>query len=199
MKKSLYIFRHGETDWNKAKRFQGHSDIDLNDLGRAQAEALQRLLKRLNPQIIFSSDLSRAVNTAKIAAALIDVKILTTPDLREANLGDMEGMLRDDIVAKYGEGFIEQWFDPNHTDFTFPGGESKTSHLERLIRTIEEYMSQHPEYERYGISTHGGSVHRLIHHCSNAPKERLFVTNGTLYEIEVNVVSGEWLYKGQLS
>ncbi len=199
MKKTLYVFRHGETDWNKAKRFQGHSDIDLNELGRAQAEVLQHLLKRLRPQIIFSSDLSRAVNTAKIAAALIDVQIITTPDLREANLGEMEGMLREEIIDKYGEGFIEKWFDPGHKDFVFPGGESKVDHLDRLIRTIEEYMSLHPEYERYGISTHGGSVHRLIHHCSNAPTERIFVTNGTLYEIEVNVVTGDWHFRGQLS
>ena len=203
-KKSLYIFRHGETDWNKAKRFQGHSDIDLNDLGREQAANLQSILAHVHPQVILSSDLSRAHNTAKIAATKLlavqpEIRIITTPDLREAHLGDVEGLERDVIVERYGEGFIEKWFDPLHIDFAFPNGETKADHLERLIRTINWLLETYSEFDRFAISTHGGSVHRLIHHCKNPPQDRVFVTNGSLHEIEVELPSKQWVYRGQRS
>ena len=204
MKKTLYIFRHGETDWNKAKRFQGHSDIDLNDLGREQASALQSVLAQVHPQLIVSSDLSRAYNTAVIAAQKLmnvkpDLKILKTPLLREAHLGDVEGLERDVIAQRYGPDFIEKWFDPNFHDFQFPNGESKSDHMARLVKVIDQILTDHSHFERFGISTHGGSVHRLIHYCENRPEERIFITNGSLHEVEIDVVARRWLYKGQLS
>lgn len=206
MTKTLYILRHGETDWNKAKRFQGHSNIDLNDLGREQAAALQDILAHVQPEIIVSSDLSRAHNTAKIAAQklLLDkpnTQIITTPLLREAHLGDVEGLERETISERYGADFIEKWFDPNVQDFSFPRGESKSAHLSRLLRSISDLLDAHSHLSRFAISTHGGSVHRLIHFCENRPQERLFVSNGSLHEIELTFgQSGStprWLYKGE--
>lgn len=205
--KSLYIFRHGETDWNKAKRFQGHSDIDLNDLGREQAAALQPRLEQVRPQLILSSDLSRAFNTARIAAVNLlkvqpQVEIVTTPTLREAHLGDIEGLERDVIIERFGDGFLEKWFDPHCHDFSFPGGESKADHLRRMIETINEMLKTYSHFNRFAISTHGGSVHRLVHHCENPPQERIWVTNGSLHHIEVDVSGGidqmKWFYRGQI-
>lgn len=189
--KRLFVFRHGETDWNVAKRFQGHSDIPLNANGIRQAESLRPLMKTLAPQAVFSSDLSRAFETAKIATQDLGIHIETAPELREARLGDVEGMLKDEIIARWGEGFIERWFDANDLDFTFPNGESKTSHSERMIKAIEKFIEEHPNFSRIAISTHGGSVHRLIHSCENPPKEAIWVKNANVFEIELRPRDGE--------
>src|SRR5688572_15424188 len=140
--KRLFVFRHGETDWNVAKRFQGHSDIPLNENGTKQAESLRQLMQSLAPQIVLSSDLSRAFETAKIAVQDLKIHIEAAPELREANLGDVEGMLRDEIIAKWGEGFIERWFDATDLDFVFPNGETKIEHSDRMILAIENFISE---------------------------------------------------------
>ena len=97
----IYIFRHGETDWNRERRFQGHTDVPLNLKGREQALELKSHLQRLNPEIILSSDLSRALETAKIASEGMSIPIHISESLREARLGAPEGMLRDEILKKY--------------------------------------------------------------------------------------------------
>jgi broad specificity phosphatase PhoE len=205
--KRLFIFRHGETDWNVAKRFQGHSDIPLNAKGMHQAESLRPLMQLLAPQIVLSSDLSRAFETAKIAVQDLNIHIEAAPELREANLGDVEGMLRDEIVAKWGDGFIERWFDAKDLDFTFPNGETKIEHSDRLILAIETFIYEHSKFERFAISTHGGSVHRLIHSCENPPKESLWVKNANVFEVELRplaaasadgVTEYKWYFVGHI-
>jgi probable phosphoglycerate mutase len=200
----LFVFRHGETDWNKQKRFQGHSDVPLNAKGLQQAESLRPLMQTLSPQIALSSDLSRAFDTAKIAMQDLGIHIETAPELREARLGDVEGMVRDDIIAKWGEDFLERWFDAGDLDFVFPNGESKPEHSQRLISAIEEFVDEHGKFERFAISTHGGSVHRLIHSCVNAPQESLWVGNANVFEIELQPAKSgsatkyEWYFIGHI-
>lgn len=198
--KRLYVFRHGETDWNRQKRFQGHSDVPLNENGILQAESLRPLMQQLRPQIVFSSDLSRAFETAKIATQDLNLHIETAPDLREARLGDVEGLLRDEVLARWGEDFIERWFDAEDLEFVFPNGESKMQHSQRLKSAIEQFVHEHSQLERFAISTHGGSVHRLIHSCSNPPQESLWIGNANVFEIVLQPQKDHfhWLFVGHI-
>ncbi|MES2962240.1 MAG: histidine phosphatase family protein [Bdellovibrionota bacterium] len=182
--KTLFIFRHGETDWNKAGRFQGNTDIPLNETGRRQAEALRRFFAVNRVDAFMSSDLSRALETAKIAGLDHSVPLVVDRRLRETSLGQAEGLTREEIVTRMGADVLEHWAEvfPPNPDFRFPGGESKAEHLARLLEGIEDVVKKHP-YERWGIASHGGAMRRLIHHLSPDMDSPVMVANGVVYEM----------------
>jgi len=101
----LYLARHGETDWNAAQRFQGWSDIPLNEVGRKQAAALADRLSVQYFDVVYCSDLQRAIETAKMIVKLSDCKpnLHSDPRLREVHFGDWEGLTYDAIKEKYPE------------------------------------------------------------------------------------------------
>ena len=92
----ITTIRHGETDWNVAKRVQGHTDIELNQTGLNQAERLAKRLAAEPCDIIYTSDLLRARKTAEIINTQHGVKLITSPNLRETNLGKFEGQCLTD-------------------------------------------------------------------------------------------------------
>ena len=93
MKQDFYIFRHGQTDYNIEKRVQSFLDIPLNAQGIAQAQALAENLSNIKFDCIYSSTLSRALDTAKIVIGNRKIKIITEPGLRERNLGMLSGKI----------------------------------------------------------------------------------------------------------
>lgn len=196
----LFIFRHGETDWNKESRFQGHTDIPLNAKGIAQAQELAVEVKSIQPEIILTSDLNRAKHTAQIVNESLGVPVIESPMLRECRLGEPEGMLRSEIDQKYGAIAWQKWLSVKSVDqdFSFPKGESKREHLQRQVNFIELFMSNHSNVSRVAISTHGGSLRRLVHHCQNAPLEPIAIPNCALYQVVYDSVKREWLYQGAL-
>ena len=95
------LVRHGETAWNAETRLQGHVDIPLNDIGRAQAQAAALSLATQNFDALYSSDLSRAVETAAAAGARLGLEVLPTQSLRERRLGGFQGLTRAEAQARY--------------------------------------------------------------------------------------------------
>ncbi|NJO82567.1 MAG: histidine phosphatase family protein, partial [Blastochloris sp.] len=89
---TLWLVRHGVTDWNEQKRYQGHSDIGLNDTGKRQAQQIAQRLASEKLHVIFSSDLTRAMETAEIIAAPHKLTIQPEPNFRETNFGLFEGL-----------------------------------------------------------------------------------------------------------
>ena len=89
----LFLFRHGQTDWNREGRLQGHTDTPLNAAGLAQAEALAKRLLAHRLDAVVSSDLTRALTSARIIAEVSGVPLLTDPGLREVSVGLAEGKL----------------------------------------------------------------------------------------------------------
>jgi len=120
----LYILRHGETEWNRSGRLQGHLDSPLTALGRRQAEAQNALLKCHAPAdaVAISSDSARSVLTARIALAGLDLPLSRDARLREVALGDWQGMTLDEIQRDWG--FLIEGRDPFDWKFDAPGGES---------------------------------------------------------------------------
>lgn len=196
----LFVFRHGETDWNRERRFQGHTDIPLNETGRRQAQELKKILEPCAPQVFLTSDLSRARETAEIVNSSLKSPLFMDTALRECKLGDCEGMLRDDFAALYGESVWEKWssVQEEDKDFGFPNGETKRIHLARMLNHLEEFCRGNPQYKKVAVSTHGGSLRRLIHNCQGAPDAPAAFHNCVLYKISFDLKSGAWLFGGQL-
>ncbi len=101
----LYLARHGQTDYNVQRRFQGRIDIPLNATGELQAKALARAMQQIKPDVVFASPLGRAVATAQATADLFDLSVQTDERLVERSFGLWEGLSREDISSRYPE----QW------------------------------------------------------------------------------------------
>jgi len=97
----LLLWRHGRTAWNAQRRMQGHQDVPLDDVGCAEAARSAVLLAAEQPDLIVSSDLSRARDTAAALAELTGLPVRVDPRLRESNLGRWEGLTFDEVVARF--------------------------------------------------------------------------------------------------
>jgi broad specificity phosphatase PhoE len=181
----VWIFRHGQTDWNAQGRFQGHTDVPLNETGRAQARGLAEKLKDSGIEAIVSSDLSRARETAEIVAALLAVPVFSDPDLREAFLGEAQGMTYDEIRARFGEDLTSRWRSdhPTDADVSYPGGETAAQVVARSFRAIERFLDR-GEYGRIGISAHGGVIRRVMQSLRPPGSPPVLIPNAVVYRLE---------------
>lgn len=162
MRKDFYIFRHGETDYNKEKRWQGCGiDTDLNENGIRQAHELAEVLAPKNLQIVYSSCLKRAVETAEIVAKASGVAVKKIEDLREGCFGEAEGMRKVEVAEKYPEIF-ELWYDDetDYMDVAFPGGETKHEMQERMYNIFEKLLNTAEDV--IGVASHGSSIRYFL-------------------------------------
>lgn len=199
----VFLIRHGETDWNLDRRFQGQTDIPLNQTGEAQALELGQKLLQLRPDVIFSSDLQRALRTAELANRELRVQIHKHAGLREGNLGQMEGRYRDDVIATLGPENWAKWSsgDPAHLDFALPGGETKRQVLERAIASIKELLASYHHATRIAVCSHGGVVSRLASHAMVSPTPNvspLSLKNCAIHEVEYDGTADLWSYIRQI-
>jgi probable phosphoglycerate mutase len=152
----LIAVRHGETTWNVDGRIQGHLDIGLNDAGRAQARKVAAALAGSEPiSHIYSSDLSRALDTARTLADQTGVPLTATAALRERCFGALQGRTFADITTadpEQGERWRKR--DPDWTP-PGPGGESLRSLRERIAHTVDALAAQHTG-QTIALFTHGG-------------------------------------------
>ena len=194
---TFYLFRHGETDWNSKGLVQGHSNIPLNDKGRGQAAELTKKLKELDLEIIFSSDLDRAHETAMIAKGNLDLEIEKTDQLREAFFGEAEGLTFDEVKERWGEIIHKfRFYKAEYGDISFPGGESRGASIERMKAFIYK-VKDSGKYSRVGISTHGGVIRNLLQSFQNTDNpEAIQIPNCVLYE--VTICGGEISVQGPL-
>jgi 2,3-bisphosphoglycerate-dependent phosphoglycerate mutase len=155
----LLLIRHGETDWNLARRIQGHTDIALNQTGHAQALALAAALAELHKRqpfdALYSSDLQRALQTAAPAAAALMLQIRQDARLRERHYGVLEGLDAAEQLRKFPEETrLLQARDP---DYTLPGGESRNTFFARVLQALHEIAARHGG-QRILVVTHGGAL-----------------------------------------
>jgi glucosyl-3-phosphoglycerate phosphatase len=123
----LVLWRHGQTVWNAERRFQGQSDIPLDEMGQAQADRAARLLAGLRPDLIVSSDLSRAASTAAALARLAGLEVTLDKDLRERHGGCWEGLTDTEIRARYPAA---------HASWNSPDGEPSLVVAERVAGAL---------------------------------------------------------------
>jgi 2,3-bisphosphoglycerate-dependent phosphoglycerate mutase len=143
---TILLARHGETDWNRERRFQGWADPRLNGTGRAQAELLARQLEETPFDAVYSSDLRRAHETAEIVAAPHGVPVLTDPGLREVDVGPLTGLTWTEVQERFGD--------------ERPLGETREQHHARVRAAVERIARRHAGH-RILIVTHGGTMRAL--------------------------------------
>ena len=120
----LIIVRHGQSIGNANRIFLGHTDLDMSEHGYLQVNATAEHLKNEKIDVIYSSDLIRAYNTAVPHAKLRNLEIKTSKNLREAYVGLWENQAKDDIIAKWGREMFEIYWSEHFGTFVFPEGES---------------------------------------------------------------------------
>ncbi len=164
----IYITRHGETEWNAEGRIQGHTDVPLSERGREQAQMLARRLSRVRIDAAYSSDLSRAAETARVALVERDISIDFTEELREYNKGVFEGLTETEYRDKYPE-----LYEPsmaNDLDFAPPNGETIRETSARLDGIVQRVKWTHMD-ENVLIVGHGGSLRAGIVSLLDLPLE----------------------------
>ena len=154
---TIFLARHGESDWNVEKRFQGHSDRPLTERGREQAHALADLLASEKIDAVYTSPLSRARETAEIVAARAGLEPVALPELREVDTGSWSGLSRVDVEARFPEGFA-RWRSGGSG---WEDGETYQQMAERVIGALRTIAEDHPN-GRVLIISHGGPI-RAIH------------------------------------
>lgn len=159
----LILVRHGQTSYNVEFRYQGHTDIPLNEVGLAQAATLQTRLSGYKLDAVFSSDLQRAQRTAEIALENhpSGLKPQATALLREVNGGGFEGLSWSEISEKYPE-LSARWRE-NRATISPPDGENLTEVAARLSRFLDQIMEEYPaEDQTILVVAHGGTIGILI-------------------------------------
>lgn len=162
----LCLVRHGQTDWNLEGRYQGQSDVPLNENGRAQAKSLAEQLKDQTFAAIYSSDLMRARDTAETVANHLGLPVQIEPRLREINQGEWEGVLVEDIKARYAEIWSQRTEDP--ASVRPPGGETVGEVAERVYAALDDIARRHPS-ENVLIVSHGLAIATAICRARGIP------------------------------
>jgi probable phosphoglycerate mutase len=154
---TILLARHGESDWNVEQRWQGHADRSLTARGRAQARALADRLDGYPLTAIYSSDLRRALDTARAVAERRGLEVTARVDLREVDVGSWSGRSRAELAA----GFPEQLARWERGSQGWEGGESYEEMAARIVRAVGEIAAAHSG-EHVLVVSHGGTV-RAVH------------------------------------
>ena len=188
----VYLARHGESDWNAANRFQGHSDRPLTELGRQQAEALaDELAAVAELRAIYTSPLRRALDTAAVVGARTGLEPVPLRDLLEVDVGTWAGLSRSEVEAHFPAAF-RRWLDGGEG---WEDGESYAAMSARVLAALLQAAETHRD-EQILVVSHGGPIraiqaaaagmdvhaYRKLHRVErNAQLSRVTVTDGRLH------------------
>ena len=202
MKRTLVLVRHGETLWNREGRFQGHTDIALSDLGRAQARALRARLALSHAHLfdddqtaILTSDLQRARETAEIAFGTTGRTLHVRRELREFCYGVFEGLTRREIDERF-PGVMAAWLAGDRA-FAVEGGESRAEVHARVHSAVHTFLSEVSQ-RHIVIVAHGGVIRQLLSVCFDDSDEPRGLGFGNTATHVIQIDPRAWSYIGQL-
>lgn len=180
----LMLVRHGETDWNAQRRFQGQSDVPLSELGRQQVELLAERLAGHQIDAIYASDLMRAWETARIIASKSGLKVSSEPRLRELKFGILEGLTFEEAQAQYPE-MIAAWLGDLHQPPE--GAETIERFNTRIVSLLDDLKREHDE-QIVLLVAHGGPLSELLRAVLElSPEKRWYLEldNASLTEVTI--------------
>jgi alpha-ribazole phosphatase len=151
----VWLVRHGETQWNRDQRIQGHLDVELTERGREQARRLAAWMAAERLDAVYSSDLQRARETAEILAAGRAQPVTIEPRFRESGFGVFQGLTTAEIAERFPEAF--QAWRADALRHRPPGGETLEDLWERCYAALREHLPKHPG-GRVAVVAHGGPV-----------------------------------------
>ncbi|MHA1221918.1 MAG: histidine phosphatase family protein [Candidatus Heimdallarchaeaceae archaeon] len=158
----IFLVRHGETDHNKERVIMGQLDIHLNKMGRMQSERLMKALENKNIEVIYTSDLSRAVETAEIINKELKVPLILSKGLREHTLGKLDGITIREFLEKFTSVMeFEKHILPE-------GGEKIDVFKERVWKEFQNIIQREKSKKNILVVSHGGSMRVIIQKILNA-------------------------------
>lgn len=163
----ILLARHGETDWNRIGRWQGHADPPLNDTGRRQAAELAEQLVGDGVAAVYASDLQRASETARVVGDRLGLAVVEDAALREIDVGSWSGHTRAEVQELYPEGFA-RWLDGEIGH----DGETREELTDRVVGAVERIADAHPG-ETVVVVTHGGAIRALRRHAAGDPGDSI--------------------------
>lgn len=169
------MWRHGQTAWNLEGRFQGQSEVPLDEIGLEQARDSARILAALEPAAIVSSDLGRACATAAELAALTGLPVSYDPGFRETYLGEWEGCDRAEVEARF-PGEAAAWLAGGLE--RRGGGEHMTEVADRAVAAALKAVDELSERQTLVVVTHGGSGRVLLAQLMGLPADHWRVLGG---------------------
>lgn len=162
----ICIIRHGETDWNVEKRIQGHTDIPLNETGRAQALAMAFNAAHQRFNAIYSSDLLRATETARLLAQREDHEVRLLPQLRERHYGIFQGITAAEAAALHPDAYAH--YVDRDMEYGFETGESLREFADRVADGID-WLVRHHRGQTIAAVSHSGVLDVIYRRCTGRP------------------------------
>lgn len=154
----VYLIRHGETDWNAERRWQGTIPTELNSLGYQQAQLLSQHLAHVSFSAIYASNLPRAYQTAQVLSESSNKPVQIETDLQEVNVGILQGHTGEELRAQYPDVFAE-WIGGS-MDFVPPNGESRLAGQLRMLKIFHEIVAR--DHGIVAMVSHGGTIRLLL-------------------------------------
>ena len=195
----IFLVRHGQSIGNEKREFLGHTDKDLSSLGYDQAARTAEFLAYEIIDVVYSSDLIRAYNTALPHAEMRNLKVIPEKELREIYAGKWEGMRVADIMSEYPSEFIDGWRS-NFGIFTIPGGESIPSLAERIYNAILDIANKN-RGKAILIGCHAAAIRSFWGKLTEIPPRELASSLSFPLNASVSTVyfDGEKLIPGEYS
>lgn len=165
---TVFLARHGETDWNVTGRWQGHTDRPLSTRGRGQAEELAERLADIRLDAVYTSDLRRAWETAAPIARRLGLEPRQLPELREVDVGSWAGLTREEAAHRYPDGY-RRW---QEWGTGWDDGETYEQMAERVVGAVKRLAADHSG-GRLLVVSHGGAL-RAVHACASGVDIRAF-------------------------
>lgn len=156
----LYLLRHGETEWNKLGKFQGLTDVSLNERGLSQARDSALAALGWEHSVIYASSLTRTVQVAEEIRKLSGAPVVTDPGLRELSLGDLEGVTGAEMRAGWPE--VYRAWRENPANVTMPNGETLAQLQKRAWQSVLEIEKAHPDVPGVVVVSHNFTIRSLI-------------------------------------
>jgi probable phosphoglycerate mutase len=159
----LYLVRHGQSAGNAEGRFGGHGTTPLSELGRRQAQLAANALAKERVQVIYSSDLQRAVESAEPLAKLLKLEVHTSKAFRERHVGVLEGLTFDESKAQHPNDYYA--LVNRNVDHVISGGESYRHLLRRITFKLHTILREH-RGQRIAVFTHTGAICYMTLHLN---------------------------------
>jgi len=170
---TIVLVRHGETDWNRERRFQGHADTPLNEAGRLQALELADTLRDERLAAIYTSPLQRASETARIVADELGLEARELEAMREIDVGDWQGMTVDEVKTRFPDRADVAWRSG------WQNGETHEELAERVVPALLDLGRLHPD-DRVLVVTHAGPIRAALTAATALSPEELRTQIGPL-------------------
>ncbi|MFC6040650.1 histidine phosphatase family protein [Paenisporosarcina macmurdoensis] len=197
---TLYITRHGQTEWNIQSRMQGWADSPLTVTGAEAAKQLGKRLQDVPLDAVYSSTSGRTIHTAQLIIGERTTPLIQKEDLREINVGEWQGMLSTDIEKDFADQLKTYYEHPSQ--FEPISGESFHMLKERILGAVEDIAAAHPNGHVL-IVTHGVVKKCLINHFSGAQLDSLwdppFIHGTSLTMLEIDTDRSELTMIGDMS